>query len=45
MESSFIILDEEIDIDVVKDFFEQDSLKCASRGTNKTPVNTENATV
>ena len=40
MESSLLNIEEDDPVaKIVKDFFEEDSLKCASRCTDKTPVN------
>jgi hypothetical protein len=40
VESSLLNIEEDDPVaKIVKDFFEEDSLKCASRCTNKTPVN------
>ena len=42
MESSLLNIEEEDPVaKLVKDFFEENSLKCASRSTNKTPLNTD----
>jgi hypothetical protein len=40
VESSLLNIEEDDPVaKIVKDFFEEDSLKCASRCTDKTPVN------